>query len=90
MVEYYLGQTEHPTVAEIKERFKGVRGLKIETNDEGVVTDASYRVPCFVCGVYHHLNSKPAQRCAIKLMMAVRSSLDEAERWLNEFNEAHW
>lgn len=63
MISYVMQQQLLPTDEELKEHYKGCRGLKIERDNEQVTV--SYKQPCIVCGKYHHFRSKASIQCSI-------------------------
>ena len=56
---------ELPTIAEIKEKFKGARNLEIETHplDKNRIISVSCREGCILCGKFHRMGSKAEQVC---------------------------
>ena len=67
------------TKKQAEKKFKGLRNLKITTDENGFVTDVSCTIPCIVCGKYHHMFSKVSEKCALKIIIGVRNVLMDGE-----------
>lgn len=67
------------TVKEAKEKYKGCKNLKIETNEQGYVTQITFERPCIYCGGYHKPFSKEVQKCMMNHIMKPSKESNEED-----------